>query len=424
MYYGWIPTVAGHLSFSHIGGLPIRQRVVRESVYPVSRFRKGSDTVSILQVRDLADQPELGPLKFEAAAGLHYFLLQGRLTVSGARRTLSGVVISAPAELCEYIDATHSAAREGKLAIDSTLPARYTTLLDHLREKTAGGHYCLSFEIGDDGVVAMESLANASPTDENGSLLALEAYFFIKDVLHKHRFHNPSDDALLELTEATAVDDPEWYQSVIRNLHRSIISSFRSSSKVAHAKALGKLAYLESFLGVLERRNLEPEPFVSISTLRLALEQHQALVREQDSQRNLLASYFLWLLGVAIPIFFVSLQLLQIPCITGLNAGTECAEAFEIPSVVMTVTAFVLKQLDYLIVASVSGFALAIMALWSNRLYRHAETATAAPSTLGDLRDLFLRVSISHPRVARGLLLLLGGVLLAGAVLAIRLLLR
>ncbi len=425
MYYGWIPNVSGYLSFSHIGGLPIRQRVVSESVFPATRLQKGSDTVSILQVRSLSDRPEVGPIKPDTRAGLHHFLLQAKLEATGNRRRLIGVVISAPAELSDYLVATHSSVEEGKLAIDSTLADRYQALLDHLKSSTPGGHYCLSFALDDDGVIAFESLANASPTDPNGALLALEAYFFVKDLLHKHRFHNSSDDSLLELTEASGVTDPDWYHSVMRNLHRSVISSFRSVSKVAQAHALGKLAYLESFFGVLEQRGLPLGPKLSTNTLRAALEQHQACAREQDEQRNLLVSYLLWAVGVAIPIFFVSLQLLQIPCIEGINATADCRlKKFEIPPTMVNVTAFVLKQLDYLVVASVLIFAAAMLGLWAKRLFRYAEVGTSQGSIIGDLRELFLRLYISHPRFAKVLLAFIALALVVGTAFAIRLLLQ
>lgn len=416
MYLGWIPNVSGYLSFSHIGGLPIRHRVIEEKIHPPTRFQKGSETVSLWQERNLSDRPELGWLKWDTAKGLHHFLLQGMLTTaSSGRRCLTGVIISVPSELSKYLLSAHAGFIEGRLPIDQSLATRYSSVLTYLEQNTAGGHYALSFHLEEDGIVEMQSLANAAPSDRHGRLLALEAYSFLKDVLHKHRFHNASDDAMLELVEAQDVGDPVWYQSVIRNLHRSVIASFRSASRLAQANALGKLAYLDSFLSVLERRKIQPQPGISVATLREGLMQHQACGREEDEQKNLFVSYSLSALAIAVPVLFVGLQLLQIPCIAGLNwAKDQCTRTFEVPPLILDITASVLRQLDYVVLASILGLAALVLLLRWKHLFRYQEARTSEGRWTGDLRDIFFRLGISHGVIARLLLLAAGGGLIIG----------
>lgn len=401
MYHGWIPNVSGYLSFTHIGGMKIRHRVISEKVYPPTKFLNGNPSISILQERNLSDRPTIGSFNSNTAAGRHVFLLQASLKGTYNGRSLSGVVISVPSIFNASLEEIHDNFVPADLIDSTAITNKYIPLLANLRSQTHNGCFGLSFTLSEDGVITFSSLANASPTDTEGSLLAFEAYSFVKDLVHKHRFHSSADDALLELTEAN-LSDPKWYESVIRNLHRSVISSFRSTSKLSLANALGKLTYLESFLQVLARRDIKPHTDIAISTLREALLHHQACGQEEKDQHHLFTSFGLAMLAIALPLLFVCLQLLQIPCIDGLSfQGTNCKVAFFVPPSIIKLSSFVLQYLDYAMISAIVVFAAAIFGFWWTHLYRYNEARTTEGKWSGDLRELLLRMGVSHEKAAQ-----------------------
>lgn len=415
MYYSWIPNVSGYLSFTHIGGIKIRHRVMPgELIKPPTKFLNGNPSISILQERNLSDRPAVGSINSNTEPGRHFFLLQASLSNTANGRALAGVVISVPSVFKTVLQEVHSHFNSAVVIDQTVLTNVYSQLLASICARTLNGCFGLSFTLSEDGVITFTSLVNASPTDPEGPLLAFEAYSFVKDLVHKHRFHSSSDDALLELT-TTNSSNSQWFESVIRNLHRSIISSFRSPSKLSLSNALGKLTYLESFLQVLKKRNIHPQTVIATSTLREALLHHQTCGQEEKDQRQLFTSYGLAMLAIALPLLFVCLQLLQIPCIDGISYETpKCATKFLIPASVVNLSSFVLKYLDYTMIAAVVLFAITILGFWWNHVYRYNETRTTEGKWTGDLRELLLRMGISHRKAAKWIVVLIALLLVCG----------
>lgn len=401
MYHGWIPNVSGYLSFTHIGGMKIRHRVISEEVHPPTKFLNGNPSISILQERNLSDRPTIGSFNSNTEAGRHSFLLQACLTGTYNGRSLSGIVISVPIIFNDRLKEIHANFTPADSIDQTVITNKYIPLLTDLCTQTNNGCFGLTFTLSEDGVVTFSSIVKASPTDPDGSLLAFEAYSFVKDLVHKHRFHSSADDALLELTPAS-LSDPKWYESVIRNLHRSVISSFRSTSKLSLANALGKLTYLESFLQVLARRDIKPHTVIAISTLREALLHHQACGQEEKEQHHLFTSFGIAMLAIALPLLFVCLQLLQIPCIDGISYQTgNCKVTFFVPSSIIKLSSFVLQYLDFAMISAVVVFAAAIFGFWWTHLYRYNEARTTEGKWSGDLRELLLRLGVSHEKAAQ-----------------------
>jgi hypothetical protein len=97
MYIGWIPCAAGFLSFSHIGGNKVRNRIISEDVFPQDKFLRDPPFVVLRQRRNLSDQASLGWVNSDPKRGRHIFYLIVRLhEETGARRYVDGVMFSTP----------------------------------------------------------------------------------------------------------------------------------------------------------------------------------------------------------------------------------------------------------------------------------------------------------------------------------------
>ena len=397
MYVGWIPNASGYLSFSHIGGMPVRNRTFGENVYPPTKFLTDAPYISLLQERNLSDKPTIGKLTVTAANGHLLFLLQAELVPNFDQRKLIGLVFCVPDEFGHELKLLHLAARQG--AAPSALSAQTAIVIADLIQKLGNAFFAVKFELHDDGVVEMDSAVNAGPSDAGGPLRAFEAYSFLKDVLHHHRFHRPSDDALLELSQCQLSDTNQWASGVRRNLHRSVISSFRSGSASAQADGLGKLAYLESFDAVLKRRNINTAPAISTESLRSAIEAYQTKGQLEKEERSLAWAYLLSLSAIAIPILFICLQLLQIPCIDGLNYSEVCGKLkYSVPPDIIIFTGFVLRNLDWMMLCTILVAAIVVLALSWRKLYAYNADKLNLATWTTDLRDLVFRIAISHRR--------------------------
>src|SRR4030065_435767 len=76
----------------------------------------------------------------------------------------------------------------------------------------------------------------------------LEAYSFLKDLVHSHKFHQHDDDAIIVPYPVINDTDTKWIEKTIRNLHKSIVSIYRNTNYQADLiNAIGRLSYLESF---------------------------------------------------------------------------------------------------------------------------------------------------------------------------------
>lgn len=103
--------------------------------------------------------------------------------------------------------------------------------------------------------------------------LPSQAYYFVKDLLHAHYHHNPSSDQILQLTRitgsaATAVqnasDEVRWRFVTLRGLVRVVIELRQGRSLHGHKRALGIVAYANSFqslLGSIVRTPAGPDAF-------------------------------------------------------------------------------------------------------------------------------------------------------------------
>lgn len=90
--------------------------------------------------------------------------------------------------------------------------------------------------------------------------LPAQAYYFVKDLLHAHYHHDPSSDQILQLTRIEgstapvsqiATDEVRWRYVTLRGLVRVVVELRQGRSLHGHKRALGIVAYANSFQSLL-----------------------------------------------------------------------------------------------------------------------------------------------------------------------------
>lgn len=77
--------------------------------------------------------------------------------------------------------------------------------------------------------------------------LSKQAYYFIKDISHRHFHHDASSDNILPAFAVRDGDDDGWRRDSLWSLSRAVLEHRRRNALLDHKRALGILAYAESF---------------------------------------------------------------------------------------------------------------------------------------------------------------------------------
>lgn len=80
-----------------------------------------------------------------------------------------------------------------------------------------------------------------------------QAYFFLRDLAHRHQHHTPNAESILSLQEYPE-SDLGWASKVVFSLYLSIVTAKRGNGAEDNADALGILAYAKSFKAAIKRR--------------------------------------------------------------------------------------------------------------------------------------------------------------------------
>lgn len=95
---------------------------------------------------------------------------------------------------------------------------------------------------------AVDDAEEADETDEGLiSGLSKQAYYFIKDISHRHFHHDASSDNILPAFRVRDGDDDGWRRDSLWSLSRAVLEHRRRNALLDHKRALGILAYAESF---------------------------------------------------------------------------------------------------------------------------------------------------------------------------------
>lgn len=268
-YKGWIPNVAGRLSFSVFGYTNDPTRAIVENVADAQdRF------IICYQKRVLAD----GVLPLKAVTSELFFNLKGKFwfvcVAHGDDRPSSS-----DSALQGYLFLFHQKDRWNNVAkqpvrdaqsqlrrykseglstpLDQHCEDLYNRLVSNLR-KTASFH--CTFSVCRDGETVLvpptlDSLPEHSPTfppnPKHRQMMLRgvlsQMFFFLRDVGHIHQHHNPKTDTIIDVHECRNGDDYSWRCETLRCLYRKALEYKRVKRDETFSSSLGVLAYAKSF---------------------------------------------------------------------------------------------------------------------------------------------------------------------------------
>lgn len=341
---GWIPNVSGHLSFNVIGARSGRH------AYNQYSDRDDRRTLLVHATRHAQDFPLPGRLigTVRRSVTLDYVLvarssaahtpylkgdkLEQNEEPEGA---LVGVIIvvpvnkgtvaaSAAVEFLDFVDAViaNGAGVGGVSRQVDELPDYLLNAFDLARPNFAAQlmHFAM-FRTGETriwfdndefiGRLGASSPFNSAEQDAANSLPS-QAYYFLKDTVHKHYHHDGKADQLLPLVKLDlAADDKEedarWRMATLRGLARVVIEYRQSATITSNKQALGVLAYADAFQALLARIlrvpdlavKMEPNDKVILYDFAHVRSSLEALDAITESKRGLQ----LQLIGVLVGVF-------------------------------------------------------------------------------------------------------------------------
>lgn len=269
-YRGWVPTVNGRLSFKLIGDT----RYPREPDY-VNSYDGAHQYVAALQSRQLSDvlfEPVLGRIlgysgEFDCILcarsrrapsspdskliGKAYLFHRATFKRSGARHKFSAALGSMRRF---YPGTTNTQLKEEYIELSNTM-ARLCDL-------------SVEVVLNRDGVITLHRVQWNNPTlarntlDHSGEIdfdfehgIADQIYFFIRDLTHQHQHHGNDADTIITTHRVNSPQDLTWALEIMYSLYFHIITVKRKENPAEHVRALGILAYLQSYKNIIKRRS-------------------------------------------------------------------------------------------------------------------------------------------------------------------------
>lgn len=276
-FAGWVPTVNGRLSFRHIGeaSYPLTS-VYANAVSDQKRFIVG------YQYRQLSDVLfKWATHSLQNLSGSFLFAISA--TSAGPPKDDKFIFGSV------YVFKTVTDFRSrAKKVVDSDIRQIHHLRLDAGPQRDANiafhagaantklsktADICLKFVLARTGEVYFalpefsdEELRRNSVEYAaiNGhdfeKWLADQAYFFLRDISHRHQHHHPTSDTILILQDRRLNSPIEWRTLVIYSLEFFAIRLKRAHDVASVSQAMGILAYCRSFRQNCERFIQEHKP--------------------------------------------------------------------------------------------------------------------------------------------------------------------
>lgn len=307
----WIPNVSGNISFSNIKGQSIPGRA--KSPLTFNELGKVKRSIHSLQIRNLSDAiyAALDP------GGQLQFLLIAKIETDSSCEILCGEILIYPEQELTPEDKVQLKCFKKPVLDERAI----STLAKDWKNKDAT--IIINFELTRDGFAKF--VYSGSNTKDESSFV-LESYSFLKDLVHSHKFHRHDDDAIVVPYKVDSEQDTKWVTSTIRNIHKSIVSTYRNTNYGNDLiNALGRLSYLESLQTIAEKK-LSVTPPINVATLRTSLETRLISISEKENRKTIFFQFSIPIILSLAAILITMAQLLQVPCIDGLSAGSSCKQ--------------------------------------------------------------------------------------------------
>lgn len=274
-FRGWVPTVAGNLSFSAFGETTFPTPAVTANVTD----QKTRYVVSY-QARHCGDY--IAPI-FRDFIGKHFFrvkgtfrflciakatspglnrqeTLEGRLFVFHDKQTWRNLVEPLVKDSQESLERFRDNPMGNDLLVH--FEPRFQQLIAEIPSRSS---LWADFILDRSGVVEIRSDINQEKSEDaprfpqgknrqNRLLHAVveQLYYFLRDIGHRHQHHHPKTDTIIGI-HANA-DDIEWRLSTLFSMYRKIIHYKRHPEKKVFFNSLGVLAYAKTFRQICEKQ--------------------------------------------------------------------------------------------------------------------------------------------------------------------------
>lgn len=286
-YYGWVPNVAGRLSFS-IAGL---SNYLNKIVFGGDLEDAGTHFIGF-QKRNLSDTSI--PFTSERAITRRFvdkhilkkngdFVFLCLMKHAKSRDALVGKVYL-------YLDQVWDSVERDVIQVISLIenqPDPDLRLNKAIGSSARSKALCSAlFTIECNGVLTLNPQTlpeNFSPERFSNleQTICSQIYFFIRDLLHTHKFHSPTTDRILDIYK----DKSSWQNSVNYALARKAIQLRRSNDPMDLQKSLGIVSYLESFrLNVMSSADSEKLKF-SLIEFKTSINNYMPIARAKFEAR-------------------------------------------------------------------------------------------------------------------------------------------
>ncbi|NYT30300.1 hypothetical protein [Rhizobium sp. WYCCWR 11128] len=94
--------------------------------------------------------------------------------------------------------------------------------------------------------------------------IADQTYFFVRDLTHQHQHHGNDADTIITTQRQERPDDLSWSLEIMYSLYFHIITVKRKENPTEHVRALGILAYLQSYKNIIKRRKDLIQPTLAL----------------------------------------------------------------------------------------------------------------------------------------------------------------
>jgi len=263
VYKGWIPTVAGRLSFSLIGEVTGNNPAVS-----VNRADAKHRYVISYQNRFLIDSVLPRWLsefvnKYCGSFNLvcvgkspNNFSSQNNANLSGCLFIFSDKEKWAKAEInINYYQQRLAGSDISTKDLSTVFESNFNSILNELKPAAS---FWVKFTLDRNGVVEIildendtfipdrprypSSLADKKRIEDTQ---AAQCFYFLREMVHKHQHHSPTSDTLLDLYRSEE-DDNQWIGESLRVLYRKILDFKRQRKDEIYCSSLGLLSYAKS----------------------------------------------------------------------------------------------------------------------------------------------------------------------------------
>jgi hypothetical protein len=272
-FFGWVPTVAGALSFSAFGETSHKPRAIsanradRRTRYLVCY--RGRDCSDIL----LPFRSVVGPW-FLNLSGKLWFVCVAKATTSeeGLQEDFQGRVLifhdrqiwrsNVEVNVRDAQSFLRSYRYSNQPNIENHFEQRFVDLCDQLPALSA---FNAKFKVSRTGFTELvledpmelhpsaPKLPDTQPSrDHVRHILAAQLFFFIRDIGHRHQHHDPYTDTIADLWPDQPGDPFNWKLRTLFSLYRKVIAYKRLKSADAFTASLGVAAYADTFRKLVE----------------------------------------------------------------------------------------------------------------------------------------------------------------------------